>query len=92
MERTIEGKIIFKQLGEFGYNQTVYGYIGIEQPGGEQMMVKVDSFTWNETLEIGSHVFVETTNLGTTDIIVARRIDVNLHPMAILRREATVNA
>ena len=92
MEKTIEGKIISNQLGVFGHNHTVYGYIGIEKPNGEQIMVKIDSYTWYETLEIGSHVFVETASLGTTDIIVARRIDVNLHPMMITGHEATINA
>ena len=92
MEKTIEGRIISKDLGVFGKNQTVYGYIGIEKPNGEQISVKVDTFTWFETLEIGSHVFIETSSLGTTDIIVARRIDVNLHPMDLTDHEATANA
>lgn len=92
MEKTIEGKIISKNLGVFGKNQIVYGYVGIEKPDGEHIKVKVDSFTWYETLEIGSHVFVEIRNLGTTDILVARRIDVNQHPMNLTNREAAANA
>lgn len=92
MEKTIEGKIISKDLGVFGKDQIVYGYVGIEKPDGEQIKVKVDSFTWYETLEIGCYVFVETYKLGTTDIIVARRIDVNLHPMNRTNHEATANA
>lgn len=90
MENTIEGKIISKELGAFGKNQIVYGYIGIEKPSGEQIRVKIDSFTWYETLEIGSYVFVETSNLGTTDIIVARRIDVNQDPIYSNDYEAEV--
>jgi hypothetical protein len=92
MEKTIEGKIISQQLGEFGHNRTVYGYVGIEKPSGEQVIVKVDSYTWFDTLEIGSYVFVETANLGTTDIVVARRIDINLDPLIIPKSEAVVNA
>ena len=92
MEKTIEGKIISTQLGEFGDNQLVYGYIGIEKPSGEHVMVKIDSYTWYETLEIGSYVFVETARLGTTDIIVARRVDVNLDPLIITDRKVQVNA
>lgn len=88
MEKTIEGKIISSQLGVFGKNRIVYGYVGIEKPDGQQILVKVDSFTWYETLEIGSHVFAEIDNLGTTDILVARRIDVNLEPIVDLRSEA----
>ena len=90
MEKTIEGKIISKQLGKFGHNQTVYGYIGIELPSGQQIKVKVDSYTRYETLEIGSHVFIETDTLGTTDIIVARRIDVNQDPIVGLRSQVEV--
>ncbi|MHA1137483.1 MAG: hypothetical protein ACTSSE_13440 [Candidatus Thorarchaeota archaeon] len=92
MENTIEGKIISRELGVFGKNEIVYGYIGIEKPSGEQIRVKIDSFTWYETLEIGSHVFVETYNIGTTNIIVARRIDVNQEPIYITDYEAKVSA
>ena len=77
MNKTIEGKIISTQFGVFGSKQTVYGYLGIETLSGQHRIVKVDAFTWYETLEIGSHVIVEITNLGTTDIIVARKISVN---------------
>jgi hypothetical protein len=91
MEQTIEGKIISKDLGLFGKNQTVYGYIGVEKTNGEHIKVKIDSFTWYETLEISMDIFVETYNLGGTDILVARRIDVNLHPMTFPDREAMAN-
>ena len=90
MENTIEGKIISKNLGEFGKNQTVYGYIGIELTNCEHIKVKVDSFTWYQTLEIGTHVFIEVNKLGNTDIMVARRIDVNLHPMNLNSDSKTV--
>jgi len=92
MENTIEGKIISKELGVFGSRQIVYGYLGIEKPNGQQLMVKVDSFTWYETLEIGSHVFVEIEKLGTTDILIARRIDVNLDPLMVPNRQVVANA
>ena len=91
MEKTIEGKIISKELGLFGSRQIVYGYLGIEKPDGEQIMVKVDSFTWYETLEIGSHVFVEIEILGATDILIARRIDVNMDPLMIPDHRAVIN-
>jgi len=81
MEKIIEGKIISRDLGEFGKNHTVYGYIGIQKTDGEKVKVKIDSYTWYETLEIGSDVFVEIHNLGPTDILVARRVDVNQDPM-----------
>lgn len=77
MDNTIEGKIISKQLGVFGNKETVYGYIGIETLSGQQRIVKVDAFTWYETLEIGAQVIIEIATLGTTDIIVARKISVN---------------
>ncbi|MGY5859680.1 MAG: hypothetical protein RTU63_09940 [Candidatus Thorarchaeota archaeon] len=90
MEKTIEGRIISKDLGVFGKYETVYGYVGIEKPDCEKIKVKVDSFTWYETLEVGSHVFIELDNLGTTEILVARRIDVNLDPIVDLQENATV--
>lgn len=77
MDNTIEGKIISKQLGVFGKKETVYGYIGIETLSGQQRVVKIDAFTWYETLEIGSQVVVDIATLGNTDIIVARKISVN---------------
>ncbi|MHA1576950.1 MAG: hypothetical protein ACTSU3_06280 [Candidatus Thorarchaeota archaeon] len=77
MDNTIEGKIISKQLGVFGSKQTIYGYLGIETSSGQQRTVKVDAFTWYETLEIGSQVIVEIATLGTTDIIVAQKIRFN---------------
>jgi len=92
MENTIEGKIVSQQLGTFGKAQIVYGYIGIEKPNGEHVKVKVDSYTWYETLEVGSQVFVEIAHLGTTDIIVARRIDVNQDPIFSVKSKSMVNA
>jgi hypothetical protein len=77
MNNTIEGKIISKQMGVFGNKQIVYGYLGIETPSGQQRIVKVDAFTWYETLEIGSQVIIEITNLGDTDIIIAEKIRFN---------------
>ncbi len=77
MDNTIEGKIISKQMGVFGNRQLVYGYLGIETPSGQQKIVKVDAFTWYETLEVGSQVIVDITNLGSTDIIVAEKIRFN---------------
>lgn len=77
MDNIIEGKIISKQMGVFGNRQLVYGYLGIETPSGQQRIVKVDAFTWYETLEIGSQVIIEITVLGDTDIIIAEKIRFN---------------
>jgi len=92
MEKTIEGKIISRDLGTFGKNQIVYGYIGVLKPNGEKIKVKIDSYTWYETLEIGSDVFIEINNLGSTDILVARRVDVNLDPLNIPDHKASMEA
>ena len=92
MDKTIEGKIISRDLGEFGKKQILYGYIGLRKPDGEKVKIKIDSYTWYETLEIGSDVFVEVHNLGPTDILVARRIDVNQHPMTFPNHAATAKA
>ena len=73
-EQVIEGKIISSQIGAFGKTEFPYGYITIEISQGKNIAVKIDSFTWYETLEIGNHVVIEVSNLGTTDILVARKI------------------
>jgi len=77
-EQVIEGKIISSQIGAFGKTEFPYGYITIEISQGKNVAVKIDSFTWYETLEIGNHVIVEVLNLGTTDILVARKISLKL--------------
>ena len=92
MDKTIEGKIISKDLGVFGKNQIAYGYIGILTPNGEKVKIKIDSYTWYETLEFGSDVFVEVHQLGTTDILVAKRVDVNQDPLVIPDHKSPVEA
>ena len=74
IEQVIEGKIISSQIGTFGKTEFPYGYITIEISQGKNVAVKIDSYTWYETLEIGNNVVVEVSNLGTTDILVARKI------------------
>jgi hypothetical protein len=70
----IEGKIISSQLGEFGKKEILYGYIGVEINPTHHVAIKIDSYTSYETLEIGDHVVIEASRLGTTDILVARKI------------------
>jgi hypothetical protein len=77
MQDKIEGRIVSKQLGRFSKKEIVYGYIGIATYDGNEVAVKVDSYTWYETLEIGSHVIIDVESLGSTDIVVARKISVN---------------
>ncbi len=73
-EITIEGKIVSSQLGEFGKNEIVYGYITIEVSPNQNVLVKIDSYTWYETLDIGNDVIIKAKTLGTTDILVARKV------------------
>lgn len=75
-EIIIEGKIVSSQLGEFGKNEIVYGYIGIEVGHNENVLVKIDSYTWYETLDVGKHVIIHAAKLGTTNILVARKVSV----------------
>ncbi|TFG30644.1 hypothetical protein EU527_14210 [Candidatus Thorarchaeota archaeon] len=77
MQQTIQGTIVSRQLGTFGKDEIVYGYIGIKTSSGEQIAIKVDSYTWYETLELGSDVLIEAVNLGSTDIVVARKISIS---------------
>ncbi|MFW9960357.1 MAG: hypothetical protein ACFFDV_05030 [Candidatus Thorarchaeota archaeon] len=75
-EIIIEGKIVSSQLGGFGKTEIVYGYIGIEVSHNQSVMVKIDSYTWYETLDIGKHVIIHAAKLGSTNILVARKVSV----------------
>jgi hypothetical protein len=68
------GKIISAQIGEFSKRQIVYGFIGLELQDKSHIKIKIDSYTWYETLAVGDEVVVETDTLANTDIIVARKI------------------
>jgi hypothetical protein len=74
MNGLIHGKIISANLGEFSKKRIVYGYLGIELPDKKHVKVKIDSYTWYETLTPGGEVVVEVDTLANTDIIVARKI------------------
>jgi hypothetical protein len=76
-EQIIEGKIISNQLGKFGKEEMLYGYIGIEITPKQHVAIKIDSYTWYETLEVGNHVIVEAVKLGVTDILVARKVSLS---------------
>ena len=73
-ERTIEGKIVSTQLASFGETDIIYGSITIEVTRNEHVDVKIDSYTDYETLEVGNHVVVDAARLGSTDILVAKRV------------------
>jgi hypothetical protein len=74
MPREIKGKIIASTLAEFAETGVLYGYIGVEVDSGAHIRIKVDSYTWYETLEMGHQVAIEAETLGDTDILVARKI------------------
>jgi hypothetical protein len=74
MNDIIHGKIVSVNLGEFSKKHIKYGYIGIELPDKTHVKVKVDAYTWYETLTIGDEVTVEVETLENTSIIVARKI------------------
>jgi len=78
MSGIIHGKIASVNLGEFSKRRIKYGYIGIELPDKTHLKVKVDSYTWYETLIIGDEVVLEIENLGNTDILVARKIHLKI--------------
>ncbi|MBN2229258.1 MAG: hypothetical protein JW779_06650 [Candidatus Thorarchaeota archaeon] len=88
----IEGKIISSQLGEFGKDGILYGYLGIEDTQGNHLAIKIDSYSWYETLEIGEHVIIEASKLGTTNIIVARKISLKSNSDLISHSENVVSA
>lgn len=73
----MEGRIVSTQLGRFGSEEIVYGYVGIETTNGQQERFKVDNYTeYHEGIdfEIGAEIEVEVEHLGSTDILVARHI------------------
>lgn len=77
MTAAVQGKIVSINIGEFSKKRIKYGYIGIELPDKTHMKLKVDSYTWYETLEMGNEVVVEFEDLGDTDIHVARKIQLS---------------
>ena len=91
MKAQLTGKIISTNLGEFAKRRIIYGYIGIELPDKTHIKIKVDAYTWYETLTIGDEVVVETETLASTDIIVARKVLLKTSD-AILTEEATATA
>ncbi len=74
MNRTLDGKIYSTQLGIFGSNDVMYGFLGIETNDLRHITFKVDAYTWYETLELGDTVMIEYVQLGETKILVARKI------------------
>ena len=74
MNDIIHGRIVSSNLAEFSKRRIKYGYIGIETQDKTHIKVKVDSYTWYETLTIGDDVVVEVDTLATTEILVARKI------------------
>lgn len=74
MNNILNGKIVSSNLGEFSKKRIKYGYIGIELQDKTHVKVKVDSYTWYETLTIGDEVVVEVDTLAETNILVARKI------------------
>lgn len=91
MNDTVTGKIVSTNLGEFSKRRIIYGYIGIELPDKTHIQVKIDSYTWYETLTIGDEVVVEIETLGNTDILVARKIQLKTS-LEISAEESTATA
>ncbi len=91
VEYTVEGTIVASQLGTFGKDAIIYGYIGVKTLEGEQKLIKVDAYTWFETLEIGDDVRIEVSLLGDTKILVARKINVMSSIDNNSKRQVTVS-
>ena len=90
-EGQLTGKIISTNLGEFAKRRIIYGYIGIELPDKTHIKVKIDSYTWYETLTLGDEVILETETLSGTSIIVARKIQLK-SDSEVTKEEATATA
>ena len=77
---TITGTIVARELGTFGANEILYGFLTLRDDSGDQKRVKVDSYTEWDTLSVGDSVEIHAVELGTRHIIVARRIVLNPGP------------
>jgi hypothetical protein len=74
MNEQFTGKIVSTQLGIFGRDEIIYGFISMQTKDNRIIKVKVDSYTTFNTLNIGDWVLIEAEFLGNTDILVARNI------------------
>ncbi|MHA2142303.1 MAG: hypothetical protein ACXADC_10290 [Candidatus Thorarchaeota archaeon] len=73
-QEVLSGRIISSQIGYFGKNEILYGYIAVETEDKKHVTLKVDAYTKYETITIGDHVRVDVHSLANTDILVAREI------------------
>jgi hypothetical protein len=74
-EDLFEGRIVSTQLGEFANTGIVYGFISVEISPNKSIVVKIDSYTEFDSLEIGENVAIHAARLGTTGILVAKRVN-----------------
>lgn len=94
MRTAYHGRIVSSQLGEFSKRQIVYGFIGLELTDRTHIKIKIDSYTWYESLIVGNDVIVEVEKLANTDILVARtvRLKTSLDAETDNKAEAEVSA
>jgi hypothetical protein len=92
VEETLEGRIVSTQLGEFGNTGIIYGYISIDVAPGKNVVIKIDSYTHHEDLEIGSYVVLKVAKLGLTDILVAKDVSLNQPSGTTTREEIIVTS
>ena len=85
------GKIVSSNLGEFSKERIVYGYLSIELPDKSYIKVKIDSYTWYKTLDLGDDVVIDLETLGNTDILVARKIQLK-SDLEVSSEKATATA
>ena len=73
MEHT-KGRIVSSELGIFGKQAMLYGYLTVETEDLQRKKIKIDAYTSYETLDIGAFVEIKYAPLEGTRIFVAKKI------------------
>jgi hypothetical protein len=73
-EEILSGKIISSQLGIYGKDEMLYGFITVETQEGKHVTLKIDAYTEYETIKVGDHVRIDVHSLANTNILLAREI------------------
>jgi len=74
MNGVLTGVVMSTQLGHFGSQATLYGFVTVEADDGSLVQVKIDAYTEHDPFDIGDRVELEVAPLGQTKILVVKRI------------------
>jgi hypothetical protein len=72
--KTLKGPVTSSRLVKYGAQGKEYGFIGIEIAAHKHVQVKIDANTQWEKFKVGDRVTAEVEDLGSSGIIVAKKI------------------